>query len=530
VSRREASGRRFATLLFTDIVGSTVIAREMGDLRWQELIRRHHAIVRRELKRFGGHELDTAGDGFFAIFDSPGVAIRCAVALTDAVREVGLEIRAGLHSGEVEIANDKPGGIAVNTAARVMSVGGHGEVLVSQALRDIVAGSSLRFEDHGVHTLKGIEGEWRLFLVTEVDGERVPEPLDGAEAAKRRMAVEPSAAPRSRRRLAAAGGIALAALAVVLAVVLAVTLGGDDEEPNTGPLLVPAAGPPSGSLVKLVADTGEIERVRSDVPASQRGFAHDIESGYGSIWNVRVPVVLKVDPHDGSTVPIRGITDVGYAIGVGLDEIWVVGRELFPVDPATGIAADGIPYSDAPPTFQAAQDVTTGFGEVWIASNDGSVIHLDPDSGVATTLEVGDTPTRIAAGTDAMWVLDDGAGAVWRIDPDSGDKTRIGVSLGVDEMAVADGFVWVLESDLGTLTPISESDGTLRPGIDVGEDAADVAAGLGSIWVASGGNVIEVSTTTKSIVRTIEIGDTPISSLTVDEEDGALWLDLGPPD
>jgi class 3 adenylate cyclase len=530
VSRREGSTRRFATLLFTDIVGSTVIAREMGDLRWQELIRRHHAIVRRELKRFGGHELDTAGDGFFAIFDSPGAGIRCAVALTEAVREVGLEIRAGLHSGEVEIDHDKPGGIAVNTAARVMSVGGHGEVLVSQSLRDIVAGSSLRFEDHGVHTLKGIEGEWRLFLVTEVDGERVPEPLDGAEAARRRMAIEPSAPQRPRRRLAVIGGIALVAV-IALGVVLALTLGGDDhDQPTAGPLLVPGAGPPPGSLVKVVADTGKIALVRSDVPASARGFVHDLDYGYGSLWNIRVPIVLKVDPEDGSTVPIRGMNDVGYAIGVGLDEIWIVGRELFPVDPATGTAGDGIAYSDAPPSFQAAQDVTTGFGEVWIASNDGTVTHIDPDTGERVILEVGDTPKRIAAGTDGMWVLDEGEGAVWRVDPRTGDKSKITVSLGLDEMAVADGFVWVLESDLGTLTPISEDDGTLRPGIDVGQDAGDVAAGLGSIWVASGGNVIEVSTTTQRIVRTIEIGDAPISSLTVDEENGTLWLDLGPPD
>jgi len=125
---RVSGTRRFGTFLFTDIVGSTMIAREMGDLRWQALIARHHAIVRRELKRFDGHELDTAGDGFFAILDSPGAAIRCAVALTEAVREVGLEIRAGLHSGEVETTDGKPGGIAVNTAARVMAVAGHGHV------------------------------------------------------------------------------------------------------------------------------------------------------------------------------------------------------------------------------------------------------------------------------------------------------------------------------------------------------------------------------------------------------------------
>ncbi|MEX2421675.1 MAG: adenylate/guanylate cyclase domain-containing protein [Actinomycetota bacterium] len=135
--------RRFATVLFTDIVGSTDIAAELGDRRWRDLIRRHHAIVRAELKRFEGREIDTAGDGFFATFDSPGAAIRCACAISDSVREVGLEIRAGLHGGEVELEGGKAGGIAVNTAARVMAVGGPGKVLVSSSLHDVVAGSSL---------------------------------------------------------------------------------------------------------------------------------------------------------------------------------------------------------------------------------------------------------------------------------------------------------------------------------------------------------------------------------------------------
>jgi class 3 adenylate cyclase len=152
------------TVLFTDIVGSTEIAAELGDKRWRDLVRRHHAIVRRELKRFRGRELDTAGDGFFARFDRPADAIRCACAISDGVRELGIEIRAGIHVGEAEVLERKVGGIAVNVAARVMGVAKGGEVLVSSTLRDAVAGSGFAFADHGTHRLKGIEGltlyEW----------------------------------------------------------------------------------------------------------------------------------------------------------------------------------------------------------------------------------------------------------------------------------------------------------------------------------------------------------------------------------
>lgn len=224
--------RRFATILFTDIVLSTDIAAELGDRRWRELVRRHHAIVRRELKRFEGREMDTAGDGFFATFDSPGAAIRCACAISESVREVGLEVRAGLHGGEVELDAGKAGGIAVNTAARVMSVGGPGEVLVSSSLHDVVAGSSLGFEDHGVHQLKGIGGEWRLFGVTEVDGQPRPAPLESSVAAKRRFDLEPAASPARRgRALVAAAGIA--AIVVGGLVVYLATRPAEDEGGST---------------------------------------------------------------------------------------------------------------------------------------------------------------------------------------------------------------------------------------------------------------------------------------------------------
>jgi class 3 adenylate cyclase len=157
--------RVLATILFTDIVGSTEKAIEMGDSRWRDLLHQHHSLVRRQLLRFQGRELDTAGDGFFASFDGPARAIRCADAIRNGVHELGLEIRAGLHTGECEVIDGKIGGIAVHIGARVAKKAAPNELLVSSTVRDLVAGSGLTFQDRGSAELKGVPGEWRLFAV-----------------------------------------------------------------------------------------------------------------------------------------------------------------------------------------------------------------------------------------------------------------------------------------------------------------------------------------------------------------------------
>lgn len=155
-----------ASVLFTDIVGSTAKLAELGDAAWRELVERHHALVRQQLSRFRGEEVDTAGDGFFARFDGPLRAVRCAQAIGASLRELGLDVRAGLHTGECELVDGKVAGLAVNIGARVAALAGPGDVLVSSTVKDLVAGSDLRFEDRGVAELKGVPGEWRLFAVT----------------------------------------------------------------------------------------------------------------------------------------------------------------------------------------------------------------------------------------------------------------------------------------------------------------------------------------------------------------------------
>jgi class 3 adenylate cyclase len=158
--------RILATILFTDIVGSTARAASIGDRAWKGLLNQHHAIVRRELEHFRGREVDTAGDGFFATFDGPARAVKCAMAIRDAIKTVGLEIRAGLHTGECELMGTSVGGLAVHIGARVASHAGASEVLVSSTVKDLVAGSGIAFEDRGLHEFKGVPDWWHIFAVS----------------------------------------------------------------------------------------------------------------------------------------------------------------------------------------------------------------------------------------------------------------------------------------------------------------------------------------------------------------------------
>lgn len=157
--------RVLATVLFTDIVGSTEKAVALGDRLWHDVLDTHHATIRRNLSRFRGHEVKTTGDGILATFDGPARGVRCACAITDEIRPLGIEVRAGLHTGECEVMGDDVGGIAVHIGARVAALAGAGEVLVSSTVKDLVAGSGLRFGDRGSQSLKGLPGEWHIYAV-----------------------------------------------------------------------------------------------------------------------------------------------------------------------------------------------------------------------------------------------------------------------------------------------------------------------------------------------------------------------------
>jgi class 3 adenylate cyclase len=164
-ARPARSDRVLATVMFSDIVGSTEQAARLGDKRWKDLLTTHDAVVRQEIERHRGREIKSLGDGALATFDGPGRAVRCACALRDALRPLGIDIRAGVHTGEIELRGDDVGGIGVHIAARVSSLAGAGEVLASRTVVDLVVGSGIAFQDGGEHELKGVPGQWRLFSV-----------------------------------------------------------------------------------------------------------------------------------------------------------------------------------------------------------------------------------------------------------------------------------------------------------------------------------------------------------------------------
>lgn len=239
--RASTSGRRLATVLFTDIVSSTELAARLGDRQWHELLAEYHRTVRRTLQRTGGREIDNAGDGFFAVFDQPAGALACGCALSADLHAKGLEVRSGIHMGEMETVGAKLGGIAVHIGARVCAEAGPGQVLVSGTVRDVVSGSDYRFVDLGDHALKGVPGQWRLFSVAWDDG----------------MRLEKSPANTRRHLILGASGLAVVATA---ALILFLTLYNRPAQPGE-PRIITVAG------------TG----VRGDGPDGRAATATDLD-------------------------------------------------------------------------------------------------------------------------------------------------------------------------------------------------------------------------------------------------------------
>lgn len=250
--RASSSGRRVVTVLFTDIVSSTELAAHIGDRRWRELLAEYRGIVRRTLRRTGGREIDDAGDGFFAVFEHPAGAIACACMLSEEVRTKGLEVRSGIHMGEVETVGAKLGGIGVHIGARVCAQAGPGQVLVSGTVRDVVRGSDYGFVDLGAHALRGVPGEMQLFSVTRGDARQIQQ---GAG---------------SRRRLLIVAASSLAAVAVAAVLVVQLVRGGGGA-PATLPRIVtvaafanPVALAVDSAGLLYVVDGNRVRRINAD--------------------------------------------------------------------------------------------------------------------------------------------------------------------------------------------------------------------------------------------------------------------------
>jgi class 3 adenylate cyclase/streptogramin lyase len=513
--RRPSGERRFlATVLFTDIVGSTDLAVEVGDWRWRELLARHHAIVRRELKRFNGKEIDTAGDGFFARLESPASAIRCACAAADAVRELGVQIRAGIHVGECEQMGRKVGGIAVHTAARVLAAAQPGDVLVSGTTKELVGGAGIGFVDQGIHQLKGVPGEWRLFAVDTIDGARRLPPSDPADAQRRRAAILPAPFVRRRRGLLIA-----ASVAILLAAAMGIFFLMSGER-----TIVP--GPNTASRI----DTSS-HRFAQTIPVGDDPVG--VAAGAGSIWviNAGDSTVTRIAPTATPAVLTTKSTQgspTGIAVGEG--SAWITtgfgtvsGKsELIAVDPASD---DVQPATDLPSGTNA---VATGDGFVWVADAvRNELLKINPKSHVVapSPIAVGDQPVGIAILEEhapSIWVANGLGRTVTRIDPSNGEARSLEIGSAPKAIAVGSGSVWVA-TEGNTVVRLDLSGNTITS-VNVPAGPGSIAVGRDGIWVAcsTAQVVVRLDDHTNRIVQELRVNGRP-TALAADPS-GDVWL------
>jgi class 3 adenylate cyclase len=514
------SDRRIATALFLDIVGSTAIASDLGDRRWRDLLTRFRGIVRTDLKRFGGREEGTAGDGFFATFTDPDRAVRCAAAIASDVHAAGLEIRCGIHTGGVETIDGTLGGIAVHIASRVMSLAGAAEVLVTSTVRDLIVGTPIDLEDFSLHELKGVPGTWQIFAVREIEGKPLAQPLEAGDAAGRIAEIEPAPFYRRRPRVMVAGGAILAVAAIGAIALVLVAHGGG------GTTTMVEIDPSSGSTIRTIHDDA---------------YSHHLwgvlRIWNGTMWQATPSAIVRRNLQTGAieqTIHL-GTGGLGPADG-GAGSIFVAtpyfGSQsssprsvITRYDQVSGdergqLVLDGEPV-----------DLRFGNGALWFLTQDGTLTKIDPlrFKVEATYATNAFEPGVVVPIAGYVWICECDAGKVIQFDPRSEQVVRTltlaqkGRVFGVDSI---DGTtVWLLDPGASTLTPIDPSTGKAGRPIGVPAQITDATIASGSIWVASPGEIRRIDLRTSGTKPVIEVpDDVSAGSIAVDPQNGDLWV------
>lgn len=521
-------GRRLETVLFLDIVGSTDVAAAIGDERWREVLTRFNRVVRLALKRFDGHEEGTAGDGFFATFPAPGQAVRCAQAIGADVRELGLEVRQGVHTGETETIDRQRGGLGVVIGARVMALGGAGEVLVTSTTRELVTGSGLEFAPYAARELKGVPGTWQVFALTSVDGQPLGPPLAPEEAAERLGRVHPQPfIERHARRVA---------LGVAVLLVIA----------GAGAALHAAITPPPITLMAIDPSTNRVGSIlRDGVQSLHRPRAITYDGS--SVWQATPAMdggtrgqLVRRSPTTGAIEATQPL-DIGAGLGFAFGYAWVA-QDLSPgraalqkVDPASGkvLATVQLPGQLA--------DADVGARVIWYLSSQGDLAEIDPLTATVThaysLAGIAKTPARVVPLLGAVWICDCDSGQILRFDPVAGRVTKVvrlqekGFLTGVDLGAVS--TVWLIDPAAATITPLDATTGepSGQPLGFGGGNVYDARIGFGSIWVAAGSQLyrFDLATGQRHAIAVPE--GASAGGLAIDPEDGKVWVEnCGCPD
>ena len=515
---RHAVRRRLATVLFLDIVGSTALASELGDARWREVLTRFRRIVREELKRHGGREQDTAGDGFFATLEEPARALSCAAAIVVAVQQLGIDVRAGVHTGECEEMDGKLGGIAVHIGSRIMALAGPAEALTTGTVRDLVSGSGASFEDRGMHELKGVDGSRQVFSLRAVETS-LPEPLSPDEAAAR-LALIPAASRRRPFRLALAAGAIVVAAAVAVPLL---ALGGGGGK--TAPI----------GLIRLDGHTGRILQLDHD--GSGRGNWDSLRSDSGTLWQY-VTQKHKLLARDGRTgrvvhsLPVQ--IDCACQVALGFGSIWLIGDHpvkgafrgtLTRIDDVSGRALKRIVL----PGSTNNGTVASGNGAVWVLESGGELFRIDPISNRIThTYETHavETSTLVPlAGFD--WICECVVNKILRFDPRTGRSRTFSIPtqaflVGIDSSERR--ALWLLDPKHSTLTALNPKTGHAESPLGLSGSPIEAVVAFGSMWAAAGRVVdrVDLSSSKRSTIpmpKGVWAG-----SIAADPASGAIWV------
>jgi class 3 adenylate cyclase len=511
---RNAVRRRLATVLFLDIVGSTALASELGDARWRELLTRFRRVVREELRRHGGREQDTAGDGFFATFDEPARALSCAASIVVAVQQLGVDVRAGVHTGECEEIDGKLGGIAVHIGSRIMALAGPAEVLTTGTVMDLVAGSGASFEDRGVHELKGVEGSRQVFSLRAVET-RLPEPLSPDEAAARLALIGASKRRRPIR-------LALAVAALVVAAGVAVPLlafGG-------------GKGTPIG-LIRLDGHTGHISQLERDTLS--RGNWNNLASAGGTLWQYvgQKHQLFARDARSGRinySFPIK--IECACQVAVGFGSIWLLAdRVVDAADVATlarvNDASGRVVKRIKLPGTTAGGTVATGNGAVWVLEDGGELFRIDPlTNRIIRTYETDAVETNTLvplAGYD--WICECVVNKILRFDPRNGHSKTYSIAAQAFLVGINSSTLWLLDPQNSTLTAVDPSTGQAQPPLGLEGNPIQAVVAFGSMWAAAGDIVdrVDLKTHVRSTIAMPK--GVWAGGIASDPASGAIWVE-----
>jgi class 3 adenylate cyclase len=529
------SERRLATVLFLDIVDSTHIAGEVGDRRWRELLGAFRRRVRGQLRHHHGHEQDTSGDGFFATFDRPADAVRAAAAMVAAVQAIGLDVRCGLHTGELERIDGRLGGIAAHIGARVMARAAAAEVLVTATVRDLAIGGGMEFSTADEAELKGVPGLFRLHRLRAVDDELLPAPLTPKQAGAR-LTPEPLHTRRIAPFVAGIAALSLVAVAATAAMVLRPGAGSASRIPTSSPEQLV-------TMLKINPETNKVVAQVRDRHVSVGGAA-PITVVDGTLWQVTPISIVRRDIDTGAETAVFDLPPETWNVQFAFGSIWVgrltetstlpFGQDAIDrINPINGRVIATFDRGDR------VYDWAISRQAIWILTSKAEVLEIDPNTNAV--IEHGTVPHELplyamTAVGEKLWICECGAGRLIEFDPGV-DKVSRTVEFTQSGFVIPDDRVssqgaavttdqdvmWLLDAAGGTITPVDAKSGEAGSALGVPRPVSAHAFGFGALWLAAGGNLHRVDLE-NGRSRTIEMPDGLVAGgVALDELKGVVW-------